>query len=132
MEDEEPKQISLPLFFLPKIIFMLVVLAAIFILSSCHPQPNFGIRGDWNYIMTEENDNTYTGTIRFDGNTIKGTYPQVNIYEIEYEGEYVIKKNNITLGEDESWDGVFANENNISGTWQQDAEAKGSFEAIRK
>jgi hypothetical protein len=115
MEDEEPKQISLPLFFLPKIIFMLVVLAAIFILSSCHPQPIFGIRGDWNYIMTEENGNTYdTGTIRFEGNTIKDTYPQVNIYEIEYEGEYVIERNN------------------ISSTWQQDAEAKGSFEAIRK
>ena len=130
---EEPKPITLPIYFLPKFIFLLAVLAAIFILSSCSPKPDFDIRGTWEYIMTDESGNTYDmGTITFEGKPAKGTYLQTNIYDIEYDGEYKANSNNINLNGDENWIGTFSNSNNFTGNWKHDNEAKGTFEAIRK
>lgn len=47
--------------------------------------------------MLAEDGNTYdTGTIEFTGELEEGTYRQLNIYEIEYEGEYRVKGAAIT------------------------------------
>ena len=132
--EEEPKQITLPIYFLPKFLFLLAVLAAIFLLaSSCAPQPEYDIRGSWDYVMTADNGDTYDlGTITFEGKPAKGTYLQINIYEIEYDGEYKVSSNQIDLSGYENWTGTFNDANTITGTWSHDAEAEGTFEAIKK
>ena len=82
---EELKKITLPIYFFPKFVFLLAVLAAIFILSSCSPQSEYDIRGRWDYVMTANNGDTYdVGNFAFTSKPAKDTYLQINIYEIEY------------------------------------------------
>ena len=77
--------------------------------------------------------NTYDhGTIAFSGSPAKGTYLEVNIYEVEYKGEYQVKGAALTLTGDETWQGTFADADHISGTWQHDDGFSGTFTAVRK
>ncbi len=129
----ETKPISLPLFFVPKIVYLFILLAVLFLLTSCAPKTNFDLRGIWEYTMIDTAGNTYdTGTITFDGKAHKGTYLQLNIYDVEYIGEFSVSGDQITLSGYENWEGAFSSENTISGTWQHENDSQGSFEAIRK
>ena len=131
--ENETKPISLPLFFIPKILYLFIILAAIFLISSCTPKTDFDLRGTWEYTMMDTAGNTYdTGTITFDGEPYKGTYLQLNIYDVEYDGDFSVSGDQITLTGYENWKGVFNGENTFSGTWQHKNDSQGSFEAIRK
>lgn len=131
--EEEPKQISLPIYFLPKFIFLLVVLAAIFILSSCLPVGNYDIRGNLDDVMTAANgDACDTGIIPFEGVPSRGRYARINNNQIKYDGENKVRSSSINFSSYEKWAGTFFNADTIRDTRYHDDEAQVTFEAIRK
>ena len=105
-----------------------------FFLAGCAPQADYDIRGEWEYTMTATDGNLYdTGAITFSGEAARGTYLQVNIYAVEYEGEFTVDGVQLTLTGDESWQGTLADANTISGTWDHaDENQAGTFSATRK
>lgn len=97
------------------------------------PQAAFDIRGAWEYTMTASDGNTYdAGTITFKGEPANGTYLQVNIYQVEYEGEYTVSGAALQLTGYETWQGTLENENTITGTWSREDGTNGTFVARRK
>ena len=111
----------------------LFVLLIIISLSACAPKADFDIRGTWEYTMTGDDGNQYDiGTISFDGSDAKGNYTQLNIYDVEYIGEYTVSGSELKLSGYENWQGTMSSMNNMSGTWQHDDGAQGTFEASRK
>lgn len=112
---------------------IVLLVACLFLLVSCAPQANFDIRGKWEYTMTASDGNTYdAGSITFEGQTVSGTYLQVNIYEVEYEGEFTVSGTALKLTGYETWEGEIADANTIEGTWSHDDGFSGVFIAIRK
>jgi hypothetical protein len=115
-----------------KSLFLLFLFA---FLSGCAsaPSPNFDIRGEWDYTMTDTGGNTYdVGVITFGGEPSRGTFLEVNIYQVEYAGEFALKGNSLTLTGGETWQGVMLDANTIEGTWEHDDGASGTFTASRK
>jgi hypothetical protein len=114
-----------------KILF--ISLIALFILAACQPAADFDIRGEWEYTMTTTDGNTYdTGTITFDGEAAKGTYLEINIYQVEYKGEFTVNGTAFKLTGDETWEGTLTDANTISGNWSHTDGASGTFTAKRK
>ncbi len=103
---------------MPKYKSMLLLLAACLLLTGCFStpentsQPAFDIRGEWEYTMTASDGNTYdVGTMTFQGKPAMGTYTQVNIYDVEYEGEFTVSGNLLQLTGYETWQGAIADAN---------------------
>ncbi len=124
---------------MPKYNFVLVLLAACLALTAClsapesASQPAFDIRGAWEYTMTASDGNTYdAGTITFEGRAERGTYRQVNFYQVEYEGEYTVSGAALRLTGQETWQGTIEDENTMSGTWRREDGTNGTFIARRK
>jgi len=82
--------------------------------------------------METEDGNTYdTGTITFTGQPEKGSYVQLNIYEVDYEGDYTVKGTTVKLLGDESWQGTVTSTTQMSGTWVHEGESKGTWTAVK-
>jgi hypothetical protein len=116
-----------------KLLLPFLIISAL--LAGCTPGADFDIRGDWEYTMTDSGGNTYDmGVITFDGKPEKGTYIEVNIYQVEYEGEFTVNGNNLlTLSGEETWQGVIVDADTINGTWGHEEEgSSGTFTASRK
>ncbi len=83
--------------------------------------------------MTTSDGNTYdAGFITFDGQSTSGSYLQVNIYEVEYEGEFNVSGTTLKLTGYETWAGEFTDADTIEGTWSHDDGFSGVFIARRK
>lgn len=113
-------------------IFLFSLLLSL-VLSTCQPTAEFDIRGAWDYTMTAADGNTYDiGTITFDGQPTQGTYLQVNIYAVEYEGAFSVDGSTLKLTGDETWQGTITDTNTIEGTWTHEDGISGVFTATRK
>lgn len=113
--------------------FLLMTLLFALLLAGCAPKADFDIRGEWEYTMTASDGNTYdAGSITFEGQPVRGTYLQVNIYEVEYDGEFTVSGTALKLTGYETWEGVMADANTIEGTWSHDDGFSGVFIATRK
>jgi hypothetical protein len=110
-----------------------ILLLSTFLCSACASKaPEFDIRGEWTYTMTATDGNTYdNGIITFSGDPSQGTYRQVNIYQVEYEGDFTAKGSDLVLTGDETWAGTIVDANNLSGTWSHADGASGTFTAVR-
>jgi hypothetical protein len=101
--------------------------------AACGGKADYDIRGTWDYTMVLADGNTYdTGTITFSGEPGKGTYLQVNIYTVAYEGEFTVKGAEIKLTGDETWQGTLANADEMSGAWAHQGEARGTWTATKQ
>ena len=113
--------------------FFVLVIVLLFQLSACASKGNFDIRGKWEYTMTAADGNTYdTGTITFNGEPAKGTYHEVNIYQVNYSGEYSMNGAVLNLTGSETWKGEFVGTNSIKGIWRHNDGVSGTFIALRK
>ncbi|MEE4195582.1 MAG: hypothetical protein V2J07_10335 [Anaerolineae bacterium] len=114
-----------------KLLFAAMLITALF-LSACQ-STEFDIRGTWTYEMTDSNQNTYdAGAITFEGTPAKGTFRQVNIYDIEYEGTYRVKGTELILEGDEYWKATFLSADRFTGDWDHGEEGmRGTVEAVR-
>jgi len=111
-------------------IFLCVVLMAL--LVSCAPQADYDLTGTWDYTMIDTDGNTYDdGTITFSGSPTSGTYLEVNIYEVEYNGDYRVKDSEVVLTGDEVWQGSFSDADHMRGVWQHDDGFEGEWTAVR-
>jgi len=103
------------------------------LVSSCAPKASFDIRGEWTYTMISADGNTYdTGAITFSGQPNKGTYLEVNIYEVEYNGGFTVNGTTLNLNDEETWIGTISDANTISGVWSHSDGVSGTFTAARK
>jgi hypothetical protein len=109
--------------------------------STDNPSPDmdqgsaaYDIRGTWEYTMTASDGNTYdSGTITFSGGSEEGTYLQINIYDVDYDGEYQVTGTMLMLIGEENWQGNIKDANNMSGTWAHEEEGfSGTWTAIRQ
>ncbi len=117
-----------------KILRTLLLLSLVcLLLMSCGTKADFDIRGEWLYTMTAMDGNTYdTGMIKFSGEATRGTYLEINIYEVEYDGEYTVDGVTLKLGGHENWEGTIEDLNTISGSWSHEDGVSGTFVAARK
>ena len=114
-------------------IHFLFVLLVLLSLSACAPKADFDIRGSWDYTMTDESGNQYDiGTISFYGSDTKGNYTQLNIYDVEYIGEYTVSGSELKLSGYENWLATLDSETIMSVTLQHDDGAQGTFEATKR
>lgn len=91
----------------------------------------YDVRGTWDYVFTTPNGNIWDeGTITFKGSPTKGTFVQVNIYDVEYEGAYTVRDEQLTIEGPETWEGAFLDENEIVGTWEGGGD-RGTWVATR-
>lgn len=111
----------------------LILLWSALLCSACASKgPEFDIRGEWTYTMTATDGNTYdTGIITFSGESTQGTYRQVNIYQVEYAGDFSVNGTEFVLTGDETWEGTIVDANNLSGSWSHPDGASGTFTASR-
>ena len=113
-------------------IIVTLLLSALLFSACATNEPDFDIRGDWTYTMTSTDGNTYdNGTITFSGEPAQGTYRQVNIYQVEYEGDFTVNGGDLVLTGDETWEGTIVDANNLSGAWSHADGASGKFAAVR-
>ena len=85
-----------------KWVLVLVLVLLLVVCTACTPEADHDIRGTWEYIMNDQDGNTYDeGTITFDGNPEKGIYEEINFYEVDYHGEYELRGENVELTGDE-------------------------------
>jgi uncharacterized lipoprotein NlpE involved in copper resistance len=119
---------------------ILLILAIVFSLVGCtsgqdanaESQTAFNILGEWEYTLIATDGNTYdNGTITFKGDASRGTWTQLNFYEIEYSGTFTVKGNVITLAGDGIWQGNITDASHMSGEWQNN-EASGEWTAVKK
>lgn len=102
------------------------------LMAGCSPTADYDIQGEWVYTMIAVDGNTYdTGTITFSGSPTEGTFVELNIYAIEYTGEYKVNGTSVTLTGDEGWRGSFIHQNRMSGTWEHDDGFSGTWQAER-
>ena len=114
-------------------IFFTLLLSTLLLSACSTEEPGFDIRGEWTYTMTATDGNTYdNGTITFSGDPMQGTYHQVNIYQVEYEGDFSINGTDLVLTGDETWEGTIMDANNITGTWTHADGVSGTFTANRE
>ena len=86
-----------------KSILTVAVLSVLVLITAC-AAADYDIRGTWDYVMTDTNQNTYDeGTITFKGSPTQGAYVQFNIYDVDYDGEYSVRGTTLVLTGDESW-----------------------------
>ena len=112
---------------------LIISLIALFMLAACQPAAKYDIRGEWEYTMTTTDGNTYdTGTITFDGDAAKGTYLEINFYQVEYKGEFTVNGTALKLNGDETCDGTVTDANTLNGAWSHTNGASGTFTARRK
>jgi hypothetical protein len=104
------------------------------LLAGCAPKAEFDIRGDWNYTLIAADGSVYdTGAITFSGkDAAAGTYVEINIYQVEYKGEFTMKGKDLQLTGDEPWKCTVMDANNFSGTWKHNDGVSGTLIAIRK
>jgi len=115
-----------------KIAWLTVAIVSLFFLAACSPKAEYDIRGEWHYVMTDTDGNTYDdGTIVFNGEPARGTYVETNIYAVQYDGDFTVSGATIRLSGDETWEGDFMDENTITGTWEHEDGASGTFTATR-
>ena len=113
-------------------IFFTLLLCALICSACAAKEPDFDIRGEWTYTMTSTDGNTYdNGIITFSGEPAQGAYRQVNIYQVEYEGEFTVNGTELTLTGDETWQGTIEDSNNLKGIWHHADGASGTFVASR-
>lgn len=111
---------------------------ATLLLTGCRPSTpadaGFDPRGEWTYTLTSSNGNTYdTGMLRLSGSASRGTYVQLNFYEIEYEGEYTYQAGVFQLTGSQIWTGGFVDADTLSGTFNSPAnDVQGTFRANRR
>lgn len=113
----------------------LILGTALCIITACTPEADYDVRGTWTYTMLAPNGDTYdTGVITFRGKPSRGVYEQRNIYDVDYEGEYMVKGTTITLSGDETWQGAITGPNQMSGTWVHEDETggNGAWSAIKQ
>jgi hypothetical protein len=112
---------------------LLIVIALLLSACATTPSADFDIRGEWEYTMTSTDGNTYdTGTITFDGEAAMGTYLEINIYQVEYTGEFSVNGTALKLTGDETWEGTLTDANALSGTWSHSDGVSGTFTATRR
>jgi|YNPMSStandDraft_1061717.scaffolds.fasta_scaffold03235_8 hypothetical protein len=114
---------------------LLMTLFLVLMLAGCASQPSadFDLRGEWEYTLTTTDGNTYdAGTITFEGEPAKGTYQQLNIYQVDYEGEFTVRGTVLKLTGYETWEGTVMDANTIEGVWSHDDGSNGTFTARRK
>ena len=110
-----------------------LILTICFLIVSCAPSAESDIRSKWVYTMTDRNGNIYADdSITFSGEPASGTYLEINIYEVEYEGEFAVNGSTIKLTGDETWDGMIIDVNTITGSWNHEDGFSGTFTATRK
>ena len=103
------------------------------LLTSCASKADFDIRGEWEYTMTDSNGNTYdAGTVTFSGKPAKGTYQQINIDQLEYEGGFNVNGSTLELTGYETWKGTVVDANIMQGSWTHADGTTGIFAALRK
>lgn len=102
-------------------------------LPPADESPTYYIVGTWEYTMLAADGNTYdTGTVVFEGNSAGGTYVITNIYEIDYEGDYIVQGEHVTLTGGEEWVGSFEDDVHLSGTWEHpDEKTSGTWSAVK-
>jgi len=101
--------------------------------TACGAKADYDIRGTCDYTRVLEDSSTYDiGTITFSGESGKGTYLQVNIYTVEYEGEFTVKGAESKLTGNETWQGTLANADEMSGAWAHQGEARGTWTVVRE
>lgn len=102
------------------------------LLVACAAKADYDIRGTWNYTMIAEDGNTYdAGSITFSGQPTKGTYLEVNIYDVTYEGTYTVNGTTLELEGFETWTGTVDDATHISGTWSHDDGVSGTWSAVK-
>ena len=112
---------------------VLLAVVCLICLSACVPKADFDVRGTWTYTMTSDDGNQYDiGSITFSGSEIKGNYTQLNVYDVEYVGAYEVSGVELSLTGYENWRGSLNSAKAMSGVWQHDDGAKGTFEAARE
>lgn len=115
----------------PVILFSCLIVLLIPV--ACQGGADHDIRGTWAYTMTSADSNTYDiGTITFSGSLTRGSYREVNVYEVTYEGEYKVSGTTLTLTGYEAWQGTIIDPNRMSGTWQHADGSAGTWEAVRQ
>lgn len=94
--------------------------------------PAFNIVGHWEYTLTTANGNIFDdGTIEFTGDPSEGSWTQLNFYEYEYKGTYIVSGESISLAGDENWTGRLVDERHMTGEWQNN-DASGEWTAVKK
>lgn len=110
-----------------------VCIILVLFVTACQGSADHDIRGEWDYVMIAADGNTYdAGTITFSGTATRGTFSEVNIYDVTYEGEYRVSGSRVTLSGDENWEGAFSAADMLSGTWQHDDGTNGTWTATRQ
>jgi hypothetical protein len=108
------------------------ILLVIFIFAGCEVTAEYDIRGTWDYAQYHMDSILYdNGTITFEGNPINGTWTLYNFYDVEYSGTYQVSGTHVMLIGEESWAGIFMDENHMQGTWEGEEES-GDWEAVRQ
>ena len=116
--------------------FLLLVLLISILLVGCGGEPSepalYDITGTWTYTLLSSEGNTYdAGTITFTGKPESGTFTEINLYDIEYEGEYTVNGAAVTVTNGETWEGTFTDSDHIEGDWENE-EASGTFTLVRE
>lgn len=111
---------------------MVVLMLIMLMLAGCAPKPEYDVRGSWQYTILDADGNFYdSGSITFSGEPGKGTWTQVNYYEYEYEGEFSVRGEKVSLTGDETWQGTLLDMNAMSGTCKLADGGTGSWSALR-
>ncbi len=109
------------------------LLVLLVLLTACGPRAEYDIRGTWDYALTSTNGNLYDiGVITFSGKPTQGTYQLINIYDIEYNGEYTVSGTTLQLHGDDTWTGDFSDADTLSGVWGYPNDDNGTWVATRK
>jgi hypothetical protein len=116
-----------------KAFLTIILFLTLWISASCNAKAEYDVTGVWQYTLTDQQGNTYdAGTIAFDGSPTKGTYIQINIYQINYSGKYEVSGSAIQLSGDETWQGTFSDANHLNGTWtHKDENSSGRWTATK-
>ena len=82
--------------------------------------PEYSILGTWAYELLIEGDSgSYdSGTITFKGSDAAGNYVQVDFYDIEYVGDYIVRGVSVEITGPQEWAGSFTDATHMSGSWE--------------
>ena len=99
--------------------------------------PRYSILGTWTYTLVAESDGSSyeydTGTITFDGTEKGGAYSRIDFYEIEYNGDYLVNGEEVTITGSEIWTGTVTDATHLGGTWEgTDGEDRGTWTAVKQ
>jgi hypothetical protein len=113
-----------------RVLWIVALLMSLF--AACTPAPDVDVRGTWEYTLTASDGNVYDlGRITFSGSPAKGTYAQVNLYDVVYEGEWVVSGSEIKVQLAENWQGKIVDANTMRGEWSRADGVSGTFVATR-